>query len=316
MVTWIGQPVSLNATITDDGDSPVTILWEVDATGVEFDPNEFVEDPIVTINDGITYPNALIVNHSFEDGLTGWDNIGTGSGTWDGTYGGTYIIVEDGVMCAYVDSNSNDSEDAGLSQTLAESFAADTDYTLTVDVANDGYYSQDIYYKVQLLAGEYVIGEKTGMLLLFTHEGVWVPETVVYDNYTAAADANKIGLPLGIRLLATNDTNELCYDEVVLNASPEFDALSGHTYTLTFTAIDAVDYPDSDSITINVYDTPCLAGRIGLELAAKNFTDIVGDPGDPDPTAPDCDTDLYDFAAMVKTWFDEPAVITEPIVKP
>ena len=89
----------------------------------------------------------------------------------------------------------------------------------------------------------------------------------------------------------------------------------GGAYTITVTASDAVG-SGSDSMTIDIYDDPCSAARLGVGLGAENLGDITGDPGDPDPDAPDCDTDLYDLTEIVLTWLDETTVLTEPLEKP
>ena len=72
--------------------------------------------------------------------------------------------------------------------------------------------------------------------------------------------------------------------------------------TVTITVQDAVN-TDEDTLTIEVYDTPCLAAvGEGAEIA----------PGDIDT---DCDTDLDDQAAMGREWL----VYTElpaPVLRP
>ncbi len=50
-LTWANEPVQLDATIVDDGASPLTIKWSVDpaiAANVTFSPSDSVEDPIIT----------------------------------------------------------------------------------------------------------------------------------------------------------------------------------------------------------------------------------------------------------------------------
>ena len=52
MITWVGEPVTLEATIVDDGVSDVTVTWSTD----EADPNETWTDQVTVIPAGATYP--------------------------------------------------------------------------------------------------------------------------------------------------------------------------------------------------------------------------------------------------------------------
>jgi hypothetical protein len=53
--------------------------------------------------------------------------------------------------------------------------------------------------------------------------------------------------------------------------------------------------PVTDSMTIDVYDTACMAARFGADLAKDNPGDFNGD----------CDTTLADFAEMAEKWLYE-----------
>jgi hypothetical protein len=67
VITWSGQAVQLNATVDDDGVPAFT--WSADpADGVVFDPNEFVEDPTVTII-AVGDPNVVTLTLSAQDGV-------------------------------------------------------------------------------------------------------------------------------------------------------------------------------------------------------------------------------------------------------
>jgi hypothetical protein len=69
-VTWSGQAVQLDATVVDDGASALTIAWSADpADGVVFDPNEFVEDPTVTII-AVGDPNVVTLTVSAQDAVS------------------------------------------------------------------------------------------------------------------------------------------------------------------------------------------------------------------------------------------------------
>ena len=67
----------------------------------------------------------------------------------------------------------------------------------------------------------------------------------------------------------------------------------------------AGNVPVFDGMTIDVYDTPCLA-IVGTYPDALDITDI---------TADDCITNLKDFAVMAKTWLVD-YIITAPVEKP
>jgi hypothetical protein len=50
MATWIDEPVQLNITVTDDGKSPVTFLWDSSDPNAVFSPSNTVEDPTVSMD--------------------------------------------------------------------------------------------------------------------------------------------------------------------------------------------------------------------------------------------------------------------------
>lgn len=92
--------------------------------------------------------------------------------------------------------NPYDGTARGLSQVLTTMFAANTDYTLTVEVGNswDYWWSG---YKVQLLAGGTVLAEDDNTL--WPDYRKWVTSTVAYTY--DSAHAGLVGQPLEIRLL-------------------------------------------------------------------------------------------------------------------
>jgi hypothetical protein len=240
--------------------------------------------------------NAAIVNPSFEQDLTGWVDVGGGGhGTWSGAYEpNIFIIPTDGGMVAYAAGGSSD--EAGLSQTLVNMLAADTDYELTVDVANDGYYQEDVQYKVQLLAGGIILNEDDdGHDLPFTAPsvpvapGVWQTSTVTYSSGTSP---EQLGEPLEIRLLAKAGVEEMTFDNVALTADPPFPppvVLVNYTLKLY------IDGDKYDIMKIDVYPTACEA-TIAAGKRADHPTDIVND---------DCTTTLSDFAELAASWLDD-----------
>jgi hypothetical protein len=52
--TWIGQPIQMNTTVTDDGASPVTYLWTASKGGVSIDPNVIFSPSNTAANPTVT----------------------------------------------------------------------------------------------------------------------------------------------------------------------------------------------------------------------------------------------------------------------
>jgi len=106
----------------------------------------------------------------------------------------------------------------GVAQVLNETFAANMDYTLTVEVGNSwAYYWSG--YSVQLLAGGTVIAEDYNTL--------W-PDYMLWDTSTVAytydpGDSGLVGQPLEIRLLNLGIDMDQAAPSVV---GVEFDAVS------------------------------------------------------------------------------------------
>jgi hypothetical protein len=257
----------------------------------------------------LPYSEAKIVNAGFEDlvvadgdypsATPGWTKIndpGGSTGTWnpgatDDIWYGYGGIAPEGENVAWVYPDPN--EESGLAQVLTETFAADTTYTLTVQVGNNYYYDWG-GYTVQFLAGGTVIAEDSNNIIPVDDEFALSTVAYTYD----AGDAALVGQSLEIRLLAASvDSLEVDtdFDDVRLTADPPFPASTGvQTVTLTLVVNDAVGSVD-DTMTIEVYDTPCLAARVGLDLAADHPADFDGS----------CITSLKDLAVMLATWLND-----------
>ncbi len=319
MVTWSGQGVPLNATLSDDGQSTVTYLWTADPDiGVVFSATN-VEDPTVTITK-VPYSEARIVNAGFEDPVLaeddwtwgdtpGWTQVGPDStGVWNVTLVDfDPVMAPEGENVAYTEY-APDGTVNGLSQILTERFAANTDYTLTVEVGN----SYEYYwsgYSTQLLAGGTVIKEDDN--ILWPDYYLWATSTVEYTYDPAHADL--VGQPLEIRLLnlgidmdaAAPDVVGVEFDDVRLTADPPFPVLSGvETVTLTLAVSDEGNpIPVTDSMMIDVYETACKASRFGLALAEDNQGDFDAD----------CYTGPDDLSMLVAKWLNDTG-LTEPVV--
>ena len=320
MITWSDQVVQLDPNVVDDGLSLMTYRWSAAPDeGVEFsDPN--IKSPTVTITKDLSL--ISIVNAGFEDpvltdddwdyslGNQGWGYFANDGyiGSWNpggGDYGG---IAPEGDNIGWANPFG---VPGGLAQVLTETFAADTTYTLTVEVGNTPGYSWS-GYKVQLLAGGTPhdttstddTGEVTGGTIiaqddnsLTIADNTFETVTVTY-NYKVT-DANKIGERLQIRLLAIgpDDYYEADFDDVKLRSDPPPSPPSSDatTVTLTLAVNDETNQtPVTDTMTIDVYVTACIASRFGLGGAENN-------PGDLDA---DCDTDFEDFAAFATAWLN------------
>ena len=305
-MTWSGEPVPLDATVTDDGQSALTIAWTAAGGAgitVGFDPSAAVEDPAVTITK-VPYSEASIVNAGFEEparptdgdwgAVDNWTAIGgtNGSdiGNWnlDTEYGGT---APEGENVGWADAEAG--EEIGLAQVLTETFTADTTYELTVEVGHNNSYGMS-GYKVQLLAGGTVIAEDPNSMTIDPDTFKTSTVQYAYD----AGDAALVGQPLEIRLFAL-DAGEVDFDDVQLTADPPFPAPTGiQTVTLTVAVSDASNpTPDTDTMEIDVYDDACHMARVGEGKSA--ITDFDEN----------CITDLRDFAVLAEAWLDDYAAI-------
>jgi hypothetical protein len=261
--------------------------------------------------------------------MPGWGHLGAWSGLW--WVGDTGGVEYDGYGGSAPEGNNvamgyNDTDyttDAGFAQVLTETLSANTTYTLTVEVGHSYYYGME-GYKVQLLAGgspednEGVITE--GNLLAEDDSTLTIPldtfatSTVEYTS-GGVSDPN-VGLHLQIRLLVPPPTQPafamvgVDFDNVELLIDGEagvivYDStMSAVTLTL---AVNDAGNPETvltDSMTIDVYDTACIATRIGLSQAADH-------PADFDES---CITGLEDLAVMVATWLDDHG-LTAPVPK-
>ena len=128
--------------------------------------------------------------------VPGWTPVGgEAPGIWNVTLSDfDPVIAPEGENVLYTENAVGDG--AGVTQILTESFAADTDYTLTADVGNSwSYYFAG--YSVQLLAGGIVIAEDNDTL--WPDYMIWATSTVAYTY--DPADSALVGQPLEIRLL-------------------------------------------------------------------------------------------------------------------
>jgi len=152
--------------------------------------NPGFEDPVLTEDDW-----------TWGD-IPGWTLVGgdvtgiEGSGVWNTTSADfDPVLAPEGQNVLYTEYLPEGIA-KGAAQVLTEKFAADTTYTLTVEIGNSWYYYFS-GYSVQLLAGGVVIAEDNDTLWPEYYK--WATSTVEYTY--DPADAALVGQPLEIRLL-------------------------------------------------------------------------------------------------------------------
>jgi hypothetical protein len=75
MATWVNEPVQLDITVTDDGISPVTFLWEASDQNAVFSDNT-AEDPTVSMNyPSGTFTVTVTVSDNNPVGTTASDSV-------------------------------------------------------------------------------------------------------------------------------------------------------------------------------------------------------------------------------------------------
>jgi len=320
MITWSGEPVQLDPNVVEAPGSDwtnLTYAWSADpCDGVVFsDPG--IEAPTVTIT-RMPVLVPFVTNGGFEDpplaeddftwqNVPGWTPIGhaddnQGVGVWNTTIVDfDPLIAPEGENVLYTEYYVGGV--GGVAQILDEKFAADTAYTLTVDVGNSDYYYFS-GYKVQVIAED----NDT----LWPASKLWATSTVAY-TYNPA-DAALVGQPLEIRLLSLgldkdnpDDVIGVEFDNVTLFIDGESGTYAHDPEPITVVLTLAVNDegregdPVTDTMTIDVYDDAC--------LAAEAAGTMVIDPTDFDGN---CITDFVDFALMAATWLDDYA-LTNPV---
>ena len=343
IITWSGEGVDLVADVNDSGASALTYVWSYDAPSdvtVNIDTAAGDDIPTVTVtkdfnvipivNPGFEAPHSSVTyegDYTWTRPVPGWgylsgqpndyiglwwihsdpngtDDLGDGYG-----YSGS---APEGVQIAMGYNDTDYTEDSGFAQVLADTLAADTTYTLSVEVGHNYYYGMETGgYKVQLLAGETVIAQDPGDLTIAADTF----ETSTITHTSGGVDDPNVGQPLEIRLLVPVPTGfatavGVDFDNVRLTAVPDrgvSDAVS--VVTVTVAVNDEANpapgtEPVTDSMIIDVYDTACMATRVGLGQAALHTADFDED----------CDIDIDDVAEMAIKWLN-PTGITVPVVK-
>jgi hypothetical protein len=139
--------------------------------------------------------------------------------------------------------------------------------------------------------------------------------TFVTISYTAGADEvadPNVGQTLGLRLAFEphaltpgGDYHELNFDNVQLAingvSGTEFYDVDMFTVAVTLEVGDETNEAVSDSMTIDVYDTVCIATRVGLgETKAGDINE-------------DCLVNIVDMALMAQKWLDDSSAEMTPV---
>jgi hypothetical protein len=232
----------------------------------------------------LVYPITITIdNPGFEDpvlgeddwtwlDVPGWTQVGgEGPGIWHVTSADfDPVVAPEGQNVLYTENAVGDA--GGVAQVLTETFAANTDYTLTVEVGNSYYYYNG-GYSVQLLAGGVVIAEDNDTLWPEYYK--WATSTVEY-TYNPA-DAALVGQPLEIRLLnLALDKDNPPADEVV---GVEFDNVSLSYVPAPPAPILLIEDFDSLAVGTNMHDVDGWEGWFGDRNAGARVTDAVAYSG-------------------------------------
>jgi len=322
LMTWTGESIDLVTEVDDDGTSPLTYAWSADApegVTVDFDPGTDGSAVTVTLTKVATLV-PYVVNGSFEDPAledkasistssvaswgTQWSASGSGTwatdnspngGAWDPNDTGDFSgVLPEGENVGYVDTDAG--YEHGLYQEVTALVEASVQYDLSVKVGNPSKYNAGTTndYRIELLVGGGVVASTPGVSP--ADDQSWVTAEVSY----VGADPN-VGQPISIRLVSTaTAAKRLCFDDVTLSINGEsgemfYDAEMS-TVTITVAVTDEGDPAgDTDSITIDVYDSACLMARIGEGKAADNLGDLNGD----------CKTNLEDLALIAAKWLND-----------
>jgi len=324
MITWSGEDVTLDPNIVDDGRSPLTYHWTADIPDVVFEPNEYVENPTVTItpdsnsiwivNPGFEHPPLADGDRVTSPSVNGWTEgfYGYISFSWYEEYGEVQGVINPDTKYGYggeAPEGQNIAEvvsiyeRGGLEQILSVNAMANTTYTLsfmvgTPDVQMKGSYA------VELMAGThplFIIEDRVPA------RSTWVSVSKTFHVAgTDPSDPNyaRIGKPLKIRLLKTYEiVSDLNFDNIRLTSTSEAVSPDPSAVNLTLTVSDDAPhtpYPPRDTVTIDVYENECMAAR-GAGQQPEPDTDIVTD----------CITEIKDLAEMVNTWLDDNSIAAQ-----
>ncbi|MHC4325165.1 MAG: hypothetical protein ACYSUX_12950, partial [Planctomycetota bacterium] len=226
---------------------------------LSFSPATAGEQAITINNPGFEDPVLGEDDWTWLD-VPGWTWIGPeGPGVWNVTsadFGP--VLAPEGENVLYTETDVI-GDASGVTQVLTETFAANMDYTLTVEIGNSWYYYFS-GYSVQLLAGGVAIAEDNDTL--WPDYTKWAT-SIIHYTYDSA-DAAHVGKPLEIRLrhLALDKDNppagELIgveFDNVTLSYGPPRarNPVPADDTMITDTYVNLAWVPPSFAVTSDVY---------------------------------------------------------------
>ena len=333
MITWSGEPVTLDPNVVNNDVTDLTYLWSADPDdGVVFESNS-IEEPNVTITKpALTLTAVTIVNQGFEDPVLadgGCTSTSTPPPAWINGYydvadpavwvagyseAGGYNpsaaqgyggVVPEGENVAYATSYVG--YDKGMSQVLSATLQANTQYDLSALVGNPFLFNDSTAagnYRIELLAGGVVLDLDTGPSP--ADDTTWTTASLTYNSGADAVADPNVGQPLEIRLLAVDftDGKGVDFDDVKLTA--EGPIPDPYIVKLTLKVNNVGKPPEKvreDTMTIDVYGDACLAA-IAKGLAGDN-------PGDFDEN---CITDPNDLDELAAKWLTDIS-LTGPVLK-
>jgi hypothetical protein len=349
-ITWSGESVTLDGTITEksEGWPSLIVDWEADPDGSDPDVGLDVDiaanidpaDPTVTITK-VPIIDPFVVNGGFEDPVLADGAETTTPTAWTNGYydltNPTVWVVGDSVSGSFNPSASQGYSgfapegenvayttsyvgyDDGLSQVLSDTLEADTTYELSALVGNPSPYNTwdpnnptgvTGDYRIELLAGGVLLASDTGPSP--TDDTYWTLAGCIYNSGASPAQE---GEALEIRILAV----EFEIDETE-NYEVDFDdvqlLIEGELGTA---ALDP--NPNDVKLTltvgsagkISVYDSTIITVYAdSCQAGLSAGAGIIFDPTDFDE---DCDTDIDDLVELAATWLDD-YDISAPAPKP
>ena len=242
---WLGAGLRKATDLV--GDDCITSLADLDEMFLTWPDDNALTEPTAKEQEQGTETREIVIGNAgfelpvMEDGdytvgtvglwgfLGGYDSFGVWNPDatdeiWYG-YGG---IAPEGENVGWTWPGPGGAEvPGGFAQVLAETFTANADYTLTVQVGNTEYYTTSGDYVIELLAGgsltdngELFIPETGTVLASFTENGEDNIEPDTFELRTLMytfdpAHAGVVGQNLQIRLYVTND-EEVDFDDVKL----------------------------------------------------------------------------------------------------
>lgn len=243
--------LNVTVTATDSGGLQTSQSFDLNTTNVNEAPValELTADATSVVRE-INIENSGFEDRSYGDqgygsGAPGWQTTGS-SGDWNPTERSLQAEASEGDNVAYANNGGS------LVQTVDESFSADFQYVLTVDVGN----RQDIgghgNYEIQLYAGDQLVGTIDGGA---PEEGGWSTVTLTVDGSSFPEEFSGFGKNLRIALV-NEQGGPVNFDNVRLGVSEPSESLSvdENQPGAVVAVLPSTDEDAGDSVTYTVSD--------------------------------------------------------------